>query len=353
MQAPQGGVQPKVEAPLAPAPPRPLPTPDQLQREKAALLTPGDTPENTIPARWRRRRPPMNAMQKAEADQQAHLAELQAHFAEAGSNVCGGTPRVCSHFIPAFLQVDALELAVETPTPPGKVVLRQSGGGWAVDRSRPMSLGLSSRLGVPAQRLSMLPSRMVSPSPLRISLGPQGALRKQAEIPAFKVDCEDAAEETGGDGGRAVGHRSSMASMLGRLSLRDSDAVEHCSSTSASADVAKVEQRQGEGPSRAAAAGVSPIKEEEDEGTSDEKEGGCLYSAAAPQPSAALAVDLREEGPAKRVPSLEGSSANDAAAFSTLSPLNQLVRLCGQEVRMRRVAGSERRRSWAPFSQRN
>ena len=61
---------------------RALPTPEQAPGGKAALQTPTETPADTIPARWRRNRGPMNAKQKQEVEYQAFLAEMKAHYAE-------------------------------------------------------------------------------------------------------------------------------------------------------------------------------------------------------------------------------------------------------------------------------
>ena len=82
------------------------------------------------------------------------------------------------------MQVDSFELAVETPTPPGKTATARhpnatttTTAGWGADKPRAMSLGLSRRSAVAVPRLSVLSSSSLpSPSPLRISLGPRTSL---------------------------------------------------------------------------------------------------------------------------------------------------------------------------------
>ena len=326
-----------------------LPTPEQAHEAKAALQTPPEVVEDTIPARWRRHRGPMNAKQRQEAEQQAYIADMKALFAE----------------------VDALELAVETPTPPGKIIARQQrGGGWQTsDKPRAMSLGLSRRSAMAIPRLSVLSTTSkASPSPLRISsMGPRASLHTLPEIPEFNLDTvtddtfarrrtgssistATAAVASGLDSRRSSvmtageSRRSSAARMFNSLSLRISDALGKMSRRSSLPGFGGAEEQEGlhaveegeeeeeekeEGDNKTAAPGIFTIEEDK---TLSTPVAGAKSSAttATAGVGTALAKDLEARLALDGEKEINSSSSPQ---FSELAPLEQLLRLCGQEVR--------------------
>lgn len=323
-----------------------LPTPEQIQEGKAALQTPTEVVEDTIPARWRRNRGPMNAKQRQEAEQQAYIADMKALFAE----------------------IDALELAVETPTPPGKIVARQQrGGGWHTsDKPRAMSLGLSRRSAMAIPRLSVLSTTSkASPSPLRISsMGPRASLHTLPEIPEFNLDNETetfsrrrtgssiissstAATAAGNMDSRrssvmtaGESRRSSAARMFNSLSLRISDALGKMSRRSSLPGFGEEPEQQG------LHAVEEGEEEEEVEETSvstkapgiftveEEKTTSSTPSITAKSITASAGTILAKELEARLT--IDGEKEIESSPqFSELAPLEQLLRLCGQEVRIK------------------
>ena len=143
----------------------PQPPPNPTKTKKAPSLTPEEivepTPDATIPARWRRKqRHQNNAKKRHDAEQAALLAQLKAHFDE----------------------IDAIELKVETPTPPGKILAQYRHSAWKPQKPRAMALGLSSVRRPPhaprgtttttttATPLRLSSAHLPSPSPLRLNL---------------------------------------------------------------------------------------------------------------------------------------------------------------------------------------
>lgn len=321
-------------------------TPEQVHEGQAALQTPTEVVEDAIPARWRRNRGPTNAKQRQEAEQQAYIADMKALFAE----------------------VDALELAVETPTPPGKLIARQQrGGGWQTsDKPRAMSFGLSRRSAVAIPRLSILSTTSkASPSPLRISsMGPRASLHTLEEIPEFNLDGAATSSNRRRSAVSATianpppprrssvltageSRRSSAARMFNSLSLRISDALGKMSSRRSSVQGFREETEQGlhaveegeeeeeENDKKEIIATVRPRKAadifsiEEDERTSNTSKALSVRSTASAGTILAKELDARLtlSGDEVREEVVESSPQ-----FSELAPLEQLLRLCGQEV---------------------
>jgi hypothetical protein len=267
-----------------------------------------------------------------------------------------------------FAEVDALELAVETPTPPGKFIARQKrGGGWQTsDKPRAMSFGLSRRSAMAIPRLSILSTTSkASPSPLRISsMGPRASLNTLPEIPEFNLEGA-ATSNNRRRTGSAVNpppppprrssvltagesRRSSAARMFNSLSLRISDALGKMSSRRSSVPGFGEETEQG-------LHAVEEGEEEEEEDKNDKKE-----TTATVRPSKAAEIYTIEEDKASITPFTALSVKSNASAgtrlakeletrltlgggkdkeqviesspqFSELEPLEQLLRLCGQE----------------------
>jgi hypothetical protein len=285
----------------------------------------------------------MNAKQRQEAEQQAYIADMKALFAE----------------------VDALELAVETPTPPGKIFARQQrGGGWQTsDKPRAMSLGLSRRSAMAIPRLSLLSTTSkASPSPLRISnIGPRTSLHTLPEIPEFNLDIEDVFAGRRRTGSAASvnpppprrssvltageSRRSSAARMFNSLSLRISDALGKMSRRSSVPGYGDETEQ-----------GLHAVEEGEEEEEDDDKE---TSTATVRASQAAEIFTIEEDEKAAITPAVAAKSAASAGTvlakdlenrltlggdlkqeevdsspqFSELAPLEQLLRLCGQEVR--------------------
>jgi hypothetical protein len=333
-------------------------TPEQAQEAKTAVQTPTEAVQDTIPARWRRNRGPMNAKQRQEAEQQAYIADMKALFAE----------------------IDALELAVETPTPPRKIIARQQrGGGWQTsDKPRAMSLGLSRRSAMAIPRLSVLSTTSkASPSPLRISsMGPRASLHTLPEIPEFNldtaVDTFTGRRRTGSNTSVSVSaagagapppprrssvltagesRRSSAARMFNSLSLRISDALGKMSNRRSSLPGFAEEPEQG---LHAVEEGEEEEEEEEEEElrensasirtsraaemfTIEETEGRISATPAKSTVSAgtALGKELEKLAIGGGGGQDKGEVDSSSPAFSELAPLEQLLKLCGQEVSCR------------------
>lgn len=275
-----------------------------------------------------------------------------------------------------FAEVDALELAVETPTPPGKLIARQQrGGGWQTsDKPRAMSLGLSRRSAMAIPRLSVLSTTSkASPSPLRISsMGPRASLHTLPEIPEFNLDGATTFNNRRRTGSAVSAttsanppppprrssvltagesRRSSAARMFNSLSLRISDALGKMSSRRSSVPGFGEETEQG-------LHAVEEGEEEEEEEENDKKK---TTATIRPSKAAEIFTIEEEEKTASTPTALFVKSAASAGTilakeletrltfgggnkeeivdsspqFSELAPLEQLLRLCGQEVRNR------------------
>lgn len=321
-----------------------------------------DEVKDSIPARWRRKGTAAKHHQGSE--QVAFLAGLKAHFEE----------------------VDAFELAVETPTPPPRNIESRI---WRDDsKPRPMSLGLSRRSStLTHSRLSNQSLSKASPSPLRISMGQKKSLQSLPEHKPVEPDtvlpgrvsqswarrrtgslvynpAAPARRSSAGTAGQSSGshmiHRVSMGindalQWLTRRGSLPGSVAEEADELETPSGINSGKVFDGEDVSRLAEpedAGIFTIEEEGEESPLANNTGSARKNtvltpadATARDIAGAAVATLNEEFAIKLA--LESRQSYDtkakdevppatpaalSPAFSELEPLEQLLKLCGQTI---------------------